>query len=203
MARGAVNEAMSESGLKQVFLTVGPALTRYLLVRGLSREDAEDLLQDLYIKLDSHHGGPVDEPRAYLYRMAHNLLLDRRRSQSRRIRREEEWAGDGTGIISDLDDRPSAEDTLIARERLDNMTAALNTLPERTRDIFRRFRIEEQTQKAIAEDLGLSKSAVEKHIYRAYRVVTAAREAFDGETGDDATLSRGARHSDMEDRRDS
>jgi RNA polymerase sigma-70 factor (ECF subfamily) len=187
---------MSESGLERVFMGMRPALTRYIQARGFTREDAEDIVQDLYFRLDSHVGGPVDNPQAYFYRMAHNLLLDRKRSTQRRIRRDEEWTAGGTGMISETDDRPSAEDTLIARQRLAAIGAALGTLPERTRDIFRRFRIDEQTQKDIAADIGITKSAVEKHLYRAYRVVAAARAALD-DPSSSATLPSGLRLTDM------
>jgi len=194
---------MSESGLKQIFLGMRPALTRYLLVRGLSQDDAEDLMQDMFIKLGTLPEGPIGEPRAYLYRMTHNLLLDRRRSTARRIRREEDWSSGGTGVMSESDDRPSAEDVLIARERLAIVTTALKALPERTRDIFRRFRIDGQTQKAIAGDLGLSKSAVEKHIYRAYHVVAEAKAGLDDDESGDATFGDGRRHRGMDDDHDS
>ena len=75
---------MSEDGLKALFLDQRPALTRYLLARGMSPADADDLIQDLYLKLDGYRGGPVGEPRAYLYRMTHNLFLDHRRFSPRR-----------------------------------------------------------------------------------------------------------------------
>ncbi len=177
---------MSEGGLKRTFLDLRPALTRYLLMRGLSQEDADDLIQDMYLKLESYQGGPVGEPSAYLYRMAHNLLLDRRTTSpwARRIRREEEWSAGGTGVVSHIDLRPSAEEGLIARERLKVITNALRVLPERTRDIFWRFRIGGQTQKVIAGELGVSKSAVEKHLYRAYHIVAAAKASLDDEPGD-------------------
>ncbi|MDH2151527.1 RNA polymerase sigma factor [Sphingobium yanoikuyae] len=182
--RGSNEGRMSEGGLKRTFLDLRPALTRYLLMRGLSQEDADDLIQDMYLKLESYQGGPVGEPSAYLYRMAHNLLLDRRRSAARRIRREEEWSAGGTGVVSHIDLRPSAEEGLIARERLKVITNALRVLPERTRDIFWRFRIGGQTQKVIAGELGVSKSAVEKHLYRAYHIVAAAKASLDDEPGD-------------------
>ncbi|MFC4294181.1 RNA polymerase sigma factor [Novosphingobium tardum] len=191
-------------GLKAVYLDHRPALARYLMARGLPRDDAEDVLQDLWIRLDGAAPGPVGEPRAYLYRMAHNLLLDRRRSSQRRQRREEAWSGEGTGIISETDETPSSERVLLSRERLDRMNAALAALPERTRGIFAAFRIEGETQQSIADRLGISKSAVEKQIYRAYRVVTATRALLDAEDEDGtqganegATLSQPARHGSM------
>ena len=187
---------MSEDGLLGLFLDQRPALTRYLRARGMSSDDADDLIQDIYLKLDNYCGGPVGEPRAYLYRMTHNLFLDHRRSAARRIRRDEDWSAGGTGVVSEVDARPSAEAVLIARERLASMIETLGSLPERTRDIFRRFRIEGQTQKVIAAELGVSKSAVEKHLYRAYDVVAAAKALLDSPAVD-ATIGKRDRQRSM------
>lgn len=172
---------MSMSGLQLVFMTARPALVRFLAARGVPLDEAEDIAQELYIKLDTQPIGPVTEPRAYLYRMANNLLLDRRRAALRRARRDELWCGARGGGLLDFDDRPSAEDVLIGRERLQTVTGALATLPDRTVEAFRRFRIDGVSQKAIAADLGISVSAVEKHLQRAYHVVIAARQRLDAE----------------------
>lgn len=183
------------AGLERIFLDLRPALARYLLTRGLPTADVEDLLQDVFLKLGSHTG-PIDEPRAYLYRMTHNLLLDRRRSADRRVRRDDEWSSGGTGVASESDPQPSAEHRLIAREQLAAMVAAIAALPVRTGDIFRRYRLDGQTQQAIAGDIGISKSAVEKHLYRAFAVLASARAAFDDRSRD-ATTGLPERQRDM------
>jgi RNA polymerase sigma-70 factor (ECF subfamily) len=159
------------NGLKEMFLRQRPALLRYLAARRLAPDEAQDLLQDLYVKLAAGAAGPVGEPRAYLYRMAENLLLDRRRAASRRSGREQAWTAAQLGTIGDADDRPSAEQVLIGRERLTAVTRALAALPERTVQIFRRYRIDGVAQKEIAAELGISLSAVEKHLQKAYRIV--------------------------------
>ena len=170
------------AGLEQNFLDLRPQLTRYLLARGLSVSDAEDVLQDVFIKLGAPRG-PVGEPRAYLYRMTHNLLLDRRWSANRRLHRDDEWSTGGARVAPEADPQPSAEDSLIAREQLSEMVAAIAALPVRTGDIFRRFRLDGLTQKAIAESIGISKSAVEKHLYRAFAALNSAKVAFDETLG--------------------
>lgn len=173
---------MSEcSGLKQTFLAMRPALTRMLSARGAATEEAEDLIHDLYLRIETQPIGPVAEPRAYLYRMADNLLLDRRRSAMRRTRREEAWAGAADGMVPEHDDQPSAERMLIGREQLALVSAALAALPERTVESFRRFRVDGEPQKIIARDLGISISAVEKHLQRAYRAVANVRISLDAE----------------------
>jgi len=54
-------------------------------------------------------------------------------------------------------------------------------LPERTRTIFRRFRLDGEPQRQIAADLGISVSAIEKHLTRAYEAVAAAKLRLDGD----------------------
>ena len=155
------------------------ALLRYFIARRVPPEEAEDVLQDLVVKLESHASGPVAEPRAYLYRMAENLLLDRIRSEGRRRGREQAWVAAQAGAALDQDDRPSPERTLIAREQLALVSAALAALPERTSLVFRRYRIDGMPQREIATELGISLSAVEKHLQKAYRTVVEAQMLLD------------------------
>ena len=167
---------MPAQSLQRLFMASRPALLRFVQLRGVSADEAEDLVQDLYLKLDGLKVGRIAEPRAYLYRMADNLLLDRRRAAIRRARREELWSQDGPGSqASPGDAAAAADDALIARQQLHIVEAALASLPERTVEIFRRFRIEGERQKRIAADFGISVSAVEKHLQRAYDVVLAVK----------------------------
>jgi RNA polymerase sigma-70 factor (ECF subfamily) len=169
-------------GLKALALVQRAALRRYLLARGTSPDEADDLLQDLFLKLEEAGVGPVAEPRAYLYRMVENLLLDRRRSAARRHAREEAWTRAHAGDVSEMDAHPTAEESLIARDRLARVSAALAELPERSLYVFRRFRVDGVAQKAIADELGISVSAVEKHLQKAYHVLVETRARLDAES---------------------
>lgn len=174
--------SMTEQSLETLFMALRPALLRFLQLRGVSTDEAEDLLQDLYLKLDGRAFGPIAEPRAYLYRMADNLLLDQRRASTRRTRREEQWPLGVSSVHTPFaDPAVAADDALIAMQRLRLVETALASLPERTAEIFRRFRVEGERQKHIAADIGISVSAVEKHLQRAYEVVLAIKTRFDEE----------------------
>jgi len=168
------------SGLSAVFEANRRALTRFLSARGASPHESDDILQEVFLKLGKLPTGPIADPLAYLYRMADNLFLDARRSRNRRSAREEAWTAARRGI-SEIDDQPSAEDQLIARERLNLVQQALARLPERTLYIFRRFRLDEIGQRQIAAELGISVSAVEKHLQRAYRTLLEARSELDAD----------------------
>lgn len=169
------------SGLETIFLANRQALSRYLRVRLRGDGDGEDILQELWLKLAAIDASLIAEPLAYLYRAAENLVLDRRRSAQRRTAREREWTKghiDGS-IAAPRDAQPSAERLLIARDQLRRVDAALDALPERTAFAFRAVRIEGVPQKQIAAEMGISLSAVEKHLQRGYRAVLELKQQLD------------------------
>jgi RNA polymerase sigma-70 factor (ECF subfamily) len=168
---------MTDSGLEAVFLNNRAALLRFLRARGAG-DGAEDLLQEMWIKAAAGVSGPIADPIAYLYRAANNLMLDRRRAELRGARRDQVWheLGPGEGIVAE---NPAGERVLIAREQLAAAEVALKALGERTDFVFRRYRIEGASQRAIADELGISLSAVEKHLQKAYRALLDLRRQFD------------------------
>ena len=180
---------MTAQLLKALLLSCRPALLRFLSLRGASTDEAEDVLQDLFVTLEGRAIGEVADPRAYLYRMTDNLWLDRRRAAQRRTRREEDYAGMGSGP-------PDTDEIVIARQELALIEAALGALPERTVEVFRRFRIDGEPQKGIAAQLGISVSAVEKHLQKAYAAVLAVRRRFDAENDGSRRLSGESEHHD-------
>ena len=169
---------MTTSGLEAVLMENRAALLRFLRARGAG-ESAEDLLQEMWIKASAGASGPIAEPLAYLYRAANNLMLDKRRAELRAQRRDRDWQELGGGEASGISEAPSGERVLIAREQLAEAEAALKALGERTDFVFRRFRVEGASQRAIADELGISLSAVEKHLQKAYRALIELRRRFD------------------------
>ena len=171
---------MVASGLSAVLIAHRAALLRFLRARGAG-EDADDIMQELWLKVDRMEAaGPIADPRAYLFRMADNLMHDRVRANVRRSNRELAWGQTGYDA-GGQDEAPSVERTLAARQRLRQVERALATLGERTQVIFRRFRIDGVTQSRIAQEEGISLSAVEKHLQRAYRTVAALVDQEEGE----------------------
>lgn len=167
---------MRNSGLEAVFMESRATLLRFLRARGAGT-DAEDILQELWLKLSAMHAqGPIADPLAYLHRMADNLMHDRHRAARRRERREMTWHDMAATSQPDISDDPSPERVLVARDTLRRVEAALEQLSERSRAIFRRFRVDGIGQKIIAREEGISVSAVEKHLQRAYRALMECEE---------------------------
>jgi RNA polymerase sigma-70 factor (ECF subfamily) len=164
--------------LERALLTNRSRLLGFL--RNLGAADAaEDILQELWVKLRGETPSGIAEPLSYLHRAAYNLFLDHRRSAVRGARRDEAWsdlaAGEGPGVS----DTPFGDRVLIARERLKAAERRLDELGEPTRTIFRRHRLHGEAQRQIAHSLGLGLSTVEKHLRKAYRAMIEFQDGFD------------------------
>jgi RNA polymerase sigma factor (sigma-70 family) len=157
-----------QGGLKAYLLRERPVLLRLLTARLGSAEEAEDVVQELWLRLSTMNSTPIAQPGGYLFRMASNIATDRRRSAVAGSRREQDWIethGAADGVA------PSAEAGMLASERLRQIDAVIAALPERTARIFRLYRYEEMPRRAVADLVGISVSAVEKHLQTAYRAI--------------------------------
>ncbi|USQ98079.1 sigma-70 family RNA polymerase sigma factor [Caulobacter sp. RL271] len=150
-------------------------MRRFFSVRTGRRGEVEDLMQDLYLKVQRVEGEVIENPSAYLYRLASNLLLDQLRSQRRAEARDAAWRRVSHTSLggSDIADTPDAEAAVCARLRLKRLTEALADLPLKTRRVFWLHKFGELTHAQTAEQLGISRSAVEKHISRALKHLIA------------------------------
>ncbi|MBX7536778.1 RNA polymerase sigma factor [Qipengyuania sp. GH1] len=169
-----------DEGLQAVFLANRQALLRFLEARG-ARGDAEDVLHEVWLKLERSAPGPVASPMSYLYRIANTVMIDRFRSARQAQLREAAWSeatGDPEGGVSEA---PSAERLVIGRQMALQVDAALADLPERAREIFQRSRIAGQPQREIARDMRISVSTVESDLRKVYLVLAQLKERFDEE----------------------
>ncbi|MCU6453404.1 RNA polymerase sigma factor [Sphingomonas sp. A2-49] len=155
------------SGLSQLLGELRPELLRFLIARLGDAGEAEDLLQELWIRTRDGAGGPVANGRAYLYRAAQNLVLDRARERRRRTARDGEWSKAQSGSISGTepaDPRANAEDVLLEREKAGALATAIAALPEAAGRAFRMHKLDGLPHAEVARRLGITRSGVEKHI---------------------------------------
>ena len=75
------------AGLATLLDAERAALLRFLAARCGDPAEAEDLLQELWLKIATAPTGPIANGRAYLFRIANNLVLDRARRRRRGVRR--------------------------------------------------------------------------------------------------------------------
>jgi RNA polymerase sigma factor (sigma-70 family) len=142
-------------------------LRNFLRRRGQSREDAEDLIQEAFLRLHLYcRSSETHQQEAFLKKTLLNLVVDRHRKEhSERYidEKPEELSGDLTLI----DLRPTPDEEIAVQQRLHRVEAILNSLPPRTREVFVMHRLEGFSCGQIAKQFEISVSAVEKHIARA------------------------------------
>ena len=170
-------ETSPGQGMDAVLLAHRAQLIRFLEAHGAG-DAAEDLFQELWMRVTQRPFGPVGNPLAYLYRAANNLMVDRYRAERQSRVRDQAWT-EARGAVEDMAPDPSAEETLIAREQLARMDAALSALGDRVSRCFRRFRLDGVPQKEIAIELGVSLSTVESDLRRAYAALLVVRRQSD------------------------
>jgi RNA polymerase sigma factor (sigma-70 family) len=154
-------------------------LTRFLAAKLRNAAESEDLVQDLYIRLQNAKlPDEISNPVGFVFTMASNMAYDHQRSASRRSRRNESWGAvnyDTAGGQS-RSDAPTSEDALGARQMLARIEFALNDLPDRTAAIFRLHKFSGLSYAEVARELDVSVSTVEKHMIKALQYVLGLRE---------------------------
>ena len=149
-----------------------------------SRPDAEDLLQEVFVRVvrvisGYQHDGRFD---AWLFRIAGNLVRDR----IRRIQRSKvgEAPDDGAGGSDDWWNRTPDEsmdapgDGLDRREQLDRMQTAIEQLPEAEREVILLRHFSQLSFREIADSMGTPLGTA---LARAHRGLTKLRELMNAE----------------------
>ena len=138
--------------------------------RGAAAAEIEDALQDLWLRCRDIDTCNISDSKSYLYRMAHNLVLDRERRVTRGLICEADW-GYVNARDTDSVEEATAERSLIARDALAKIDRILKRVGERPSRIFRRYRLDGVQQCDIAAELGVSLSTVEKDLRKVYQAI--------------------------------
>lgn len=156
--------------LTELLIRERPALLRRVQRILGGDNGAEDVIQAVWFKARGvDDSQAIDNPRAYLYRLAANLATDHGRESTRRNR-----------LLADhylwgADEVVSTEEQAMAQDELQRVLDAAGHLPEPTRTIFRLNRLQGLTQADIARRLGVSVTTIENHVRTALQRLAWAR----------------------------
>jgi RNA polymerase sigma-70 factor (ECF subfamily) len=173
----ATGSARTEGPLATLFDAMRPDLLRFLAARCGEGGLAQDLLQDMWLRLVDRDPGPLDNGRAYLFRMANNMVLDHRRGAQRAMARDRAWIeqdGQPSGLVDAPDPLPTAEELIIEQQEIARLKLAVAQLPAGAQTAIRLYRFDGLSQPEVAERMGISRSGVEKHLALAMRQLREA-----------------------------
>ncbi|HMP84253.1 MAG TPA: RNA polymerase sigma factor [Verrucomicrobiota bacterium] len=161
-----------DAALNDLMERHGTRLFHYLIRQLQNEADAEDVVQDAFVRVFQHRQRYVPRHRfsTWLFTIATNLARDRQRWRKRHphvsVEAEDETTSHGL-----KDTLPSGSagpgDSLVADERGQAVRAAIAGLPEDLRTVILLFEYEEQSQQEIASILKCTPKAVEMKLYRA------------------------------------
>lgn len=143
-----------------------PALRAFLSRRFSSLPDHDDLVQETYARLlgvaDPQRLG---HPRAFLFITARNVAID----HLRRLRRRPVGAMDEAAEAAVLEPTPGPAELFDDVQRHEAMLAALETLPERCREVMLLRYVDGWSAGEIADHLGLASATVRVHLMKGVR----------------------------------
>ena len=151
------------STILEAYLENAVALRRYLRRFIKSRETADDLAQEAFLRAfaaESRHG--IEAPKAFLFKVARNLALNEIARQSTMA---SEPLGDfeGQEVLEDSG-QAAADDIVDSRERIRVLARAIAALPPQCAKVFILRKMQGMSQKEIAARLNISVRTVENHV---------------------------------------
>ena len=165
-------KANPDKEVEQIYEQTRTAICSYLLCLGVPSSQAQEVTQEVYLRLyqSMKKGKTIENNRAWLFRVAHNLgLTVRAREKSFKTVRPD-W---------DRFVHPAAwspEHELLDREKKERVAAAIETLSPQQRNCLY-LRSEGLRYREIADVIGISSSAVNEFLRRA---ISRLAEALDG-----------------------
>ncbi|MBL8554984.1 MAG: RNA polymerase sigma factor [Phenylobacterium sp.] len=161
--------------LLEIYLERRGNLVRYFAARCGSPGVAEDLAQELYVKIATRDTTvTADNPVALIYRIANNVMLDRARGEARSLARDAAWRRVTHATVGDEDvaELAPADEAVASRQRLRQLVEAAGDLPPRQQHAFRLHKLEGKSHAETARVMGISVKSVEKHVSAALKALT-------------------------------
>ncbi len=142
-------------------LPLESALIHFLHHNWRNQADIDDLLQEVYMRLTIAAQKEIPaQTKAFVFSIARNLLIDR-------VRREQVVPIEA---VADLDalgvaiDEPGPDRSVMARDELRRVQAALDRLPPRAREALLLRRVEGLTRQEIAARMAIGEGTVKEYL---------------------------------------
>ena len=147
-------------------------LRRFLARRRVgSTADIDDIAQEVFLRLLRYDRAElIDQPRAYLFKIATNVSAEWSMRSVRRLPHDSAW-------LTELVDSLSPDVEVEQQDRDESVHSAIEALPARAKEILRLHFGEGLTYPQIAVALSVSRKIVKRDLARAYASLRAALDA--------------------------
>ncbi|OQP59588.1 hypothetical protein A3860_36985 [Niastella vici] len=154
-----------EAAFRQIYLLYSGRLYGNILKLVKSKAVAEEILQEVFIKIWEHrrHIDVNQSFRSYLFRIAENKVCNFYVKASR----DRALINTLTGIMSS--NYSHVEEAIVSREQAAFLQHAIDTLPPQRKQVFQLCKIEGKSYEEVSALLGISTSTISDHIVKANR----------------------------------
>lgn len=162
--------AGDQNSFADIYTLYGRRIFSFIIKFVNSTPLAEDLTQEVFIKVWENrlHLQQVHSFKSYLFVTARNHTFNRLKA----IFKSEKAIGEVINSFISL--RNVTEEEVLHKEYIQFLKITLNTLPERTREIFKQCREQGRTYDEVAADLNISRNAVKNHMVSAMKILGAS-----------------------------
>ncbi|HZN37865.1 MAG TPA: sigma-70 family RNA polymerase sigma factor [Planctomycetota bacterium] len=143
------------------------------LARQLVADEADDVVQQTWLRALQARGGPIERPRHWLARVLRNVVADRRRREQRR-QLLQQWTAP-EGLV------PSSSELLAIEERRRELVAAVDALPSPLRTVVLLRYYDGLPPRRIAAKLGLPATTVWNRLHDGLQQLRQRLHARHGE----------------------
>lgn len=148
------------------FIRIKDPLKRFISRHLLASNDIDDIAHEAFLRAyEAEKQRKIDQPSAFLFRIARNLIFSQAKKKSHKI----------TDYIEDFEHEDvlmideSLEENIMAQQKLGIICEAVASLPPQCRRVFLLKKVYGLSHKEIAENMGIAVSTIEKHLSKAIR----------------------------------
>ena len=150
---------------KKLFRVFYSTLVEFSMNYVGQQDVAEDIVQEVFVRLARVDFSKIDSPVKYLYRCVRNAALDY--ASTHTLRRWEEL--NGSELIADEVNFDLSRDDVERANRLHRLYQAIERLPEQSRRVVKLICLNNYSYADAASELGVSLATIKTHMYRSIK----------------------------------
>lgn len=165
-----------QAAFTRIFDYYEPRIYPFVLKMTRSEVSAEEIVQELFIKLWTNRetAAQIENPRSYIFKMATNRTVGYMKTMARRVRIVEKVTGQVTL------ERNVTEEMLDLKETEEIINKAVEQLPEQQKKVYMLSRQQGLNAEEIAARLDLSPKTVKNHLTEALRFIKEQLQSSPG-----------------------
>lgn len=169
---GELTDASHAQRISRLFSEHNESLIQFLATRLRSVQEAKEVAQEAYVRLLSlEDSGAVSFLRAFLFKTAANLAVDRIRSRNRQRQAQD------AGLCDESREAPTPDREAASEQEMEIVRRLIGELPPKCRRAFLLHRVQGAEFAEIAQEMGLSERMVRHYVLRAVLYCRAGLDA--------------------------